>query len=871
MKNKLRISNTYNKNHNNRYFSMEPKNYNINIQQNQLYSISKPSNLPNFNLNNQRPERKKSAKSKNSENMKFKVNKNTKIIFSNKPSNSLNFKNKKNQNVNGMMITKNNNINPNFFNKISQSKDKIFMNHQNNNNFDFIKSMEVKINNKNFDIFNQNIFENEHMMVNNNYDHNKINSFQNNFIFNKDNNNIKIFNHNNNNDFNFFNNNNNKNKTKHNKRPKSSFKLKGNNYLLNQKIESHNNLLEFQHNKPNEIVDEIIDKENDIIFNSNINNNINILNERNNNYIKGGEIEYNKIQIFKEQNENNMNLPYNKVNLLENENNLKKENESLKEEMKKFKVLLKEKEEQKKKQIILQEEQKYLNLLNLKDKKIEELNEKILKNNKMMENQKKIINEYEIKINYYVEKLKNKLSDKNANIIQKEEELNKRSLELEKKEKEFNRKMNFLEDKENQLEKEKHDFEIEIENHKYKDENKLLNNKEIEELKSLKFKYYKKPIKLYLRPTLIGLNNIGATCFINSTLQCLSQTEALTNYFLNANNKEKIINNNIALKNKNNCQLSPIYLELIQKLWEKNEDKSSKSLSPDSFIKIINEMNPLFKKGEAGDSKDFIIFILEQFHKELKKPINSINNNNLKKNEPLNQYDKNNAFNHFFSDFAKETSIISDIFFGINETTNECINCKNKNPYNNPICYNYGIFNCLIFPLEEVKKMKNNSFSNNNIIINNNRVSLDECFFYNQKGEYFNGQNQNYCNICKQTCDSLYTSKIYSSPNVLILILNRGKGNIYDVKLDFNETIDITDYVLQKDKIKMIYNLYGVITHIGESGPNAHFVASCKSKIDNKWYRYNDAIVSDINNVQKEIIEFGTPYILFYKKNELQL
>ena len=40
------------------------------------------------------------------------------------------------------------------------------------------------------------------------------------------------------------------------------------------------------------------------------------------------------------------------------------------------------------------------------------------------------------------------------------------------------------------------------------------------------------PFDPYLKPTLIGLNNIGATCFMNSTLQCLSQTKSLTAYFL---------------------------------------------------------------------------------------------------------------------------------------------------------------------------------------------------------------------------------------------------------------------------------------------------------------------------------------------------
>ena len=84
--------------------------------------------------------------------------------------------------------------------------------------------------------------------------------------------------------------------------------------------------------------------------------------------------------------------------------------------------------------------------------------------------------------------------------------------------------------------------------------------------------------------------------------------------------------------------------------------------------------------------------------------------------------------------------------------------------------------------------------------------------------------------------------------------------------MDFSETIDITQFVLQKDKPQLIYNLYGVITHIGQSGPNAHFVASCKNPIDYKWYRFNDAFVNPINNLQKDVIEFGTPYILFYSK-----
>ena len=154
-------------------------------------------------------------------------------------------------------------------------------------------------------------------------------------------------------------------------------------------------------------------------------------------------------------------------------------------------------------------------------------------------------------------------------------------------------------------------------------------------------------------------------------------------------------------------------------------------------------MNPLFKEGEAGDSKDFIIYILEQLHKELYKSVNN-NNQLINIQQNLNQYDKQSSFNYFFYNFQKQCSIISDIFFGITETTNECINCKNNynsQGLNNPIFYNYQIFNCLIFPLEEVNNMKNNYLqNNNNIQINqNNVVTIYECFIYNQKPKLFKG------------------------------------------------------------------------------------------------------------------------------------
>ena len=376
------------------------------------------------------------------------------------------------------------------------------------------------------------------------------------------------------------------------------------------------------------------------------------------------------------------------------------------------------------------------------------------------------------------------------------------------------------------------------------------------------------PIRSYERPTLIGLNNIGAISFMNASLQCFSQTKDLTNYFLNIKNENRIINNNISIKNKNEPQLCPLYLNLIKKLWDKNT--YSKDFSPTIFSRTVEEMNPLFKEGQPGDCKDFIIFILEQFHKELKTIENNSNLN--PKFFSLNNYDIKATYDYFMNDFKKEKSIIKDLFFGINETTNICLNCKqnyNSQGMENPISYNFQENNCIIFPLEDIKNYKNSFLENNgiyNYMYPENIVSINECFYYYQKTDAFSGPNQNYCSICKQLSDSLFTTKMFTSPNILILILNRGKDNIYDIKLDFTEILDITDFVLEKEKPRILYKLYGVITHIGPSGPNAHFVASCKSPVNNIWYRYDDSSVNQITNVQQDIINFPIPYILFYQK-----
>ena len=44
---------------------------------------------------------------------------------------------------------------------------------------------------------------------------------------------------------------------------------------------------------------------------------------------------------------------------------------------------------------------------------------------------------------------------------------------------------------------------------------------------------------------------------------------------------------------------------------------------------------------------------------------------------------------------------------------------------------------------------------------------------------------------------------------------------------------------------------------------SGHFVAFCKNKIDKKWYKFNDSIVSACQKNDEYLM--GMPYILFYR------
>ena len=243
---------------------------------------------------------------------------------------------------------------------------------------------------------------------------------------------------------------------------------------------------------------------------------------------------------------------------------------------------------------------------------------------------------------------------------------------------------------------------------------------------------------------------------------------------------------------------------------------------------------------------------------KLHEELNMANNNINISNQILDQTNKVSMFPEFRNDFTQRyNSFASRLFFAINYDTTRCSQCGIN-------LFNYNIYFSLIFPLEEVHKFvyqnNNNQFNIININNNNNVIDIYQCFEFDRRVSLMSGDNAMFCGFCQRSTDYYTCTNLAYGPNVLIIILNRGKENI---KLNIYEDLNLNNYI-EINTTGVYYKLIGVVAIIDNN-----IFAFCKDPYANIWYKFNDAIVSPVENFKNEVIDYAMPYLLFYQKENI--
>ena len=368
------------------------------------------------------------------------------------------------------------------------------------------------------------------------------------------------------------------------------------------------------------------------------------------------------------------------------------------------------------------------------------------------------------------------------------------------------------------------------ENRRLKEENEIKMNKTKQIMNSIRSKKnYNKKIFKKNDKNLIGLMNLGQISFFNSVIQCLIHTELLSNYF-----------NNTKLNELNpNLKLAISYQNLVKKL----SDENIKSFYPSDFINTITEFGILknnVKITVNNDVFEFLKFILNQLHKELKEDIIYPNNNYL-------GFKNKFEFDSYNNSIGNEKSIITDIFQIVNENIIQCLN-KNINHAN----YKFEKFFYLSIDLRKEK-------------LNSKQITIKDCLINIRKK--LTEAALEYCESCQYICNVNHKHKIFLCPKILMIFLN-DSNFVNNIKFNLEEKLNITNLTKfdnDNNNKEQIYKLYGIIIKI-KNNLETKYISFCKNSTNNNWYSFDDENTKIIKNINEDINNYGIPLILFYSK-----
>lgn len=342
---------------------------------------------------------------------------------------------------------------------------------------------------------------------------------------------------------------------------------------------------------------------------------------------------------------------------------------------------------------------------------------------------------------------------------------------------------------------------------------------------------------------LVGLRNRGNTCYLNTSIQCLSNIQPLTEYFLMNNHLRDLNNRFVELNEKkaNEIIVTNEYSKLIKALWSSKWTPQGSSLEPKSFHELIQKCDNRFAGFDQHDSQEVLSLILDNLHEGLKYDVDITYSGKVENNLDKITID---SIQNLKKDLNDKYSIIVELFFG--QFINKIMDQKDNRLLSNK----FEMFSMLTVP----------------IVGNTLYNSLDK-YFDNEllETKYLDEKKNVYIDAYKQI-------RITTVPNFIIIILKRYKNinghyikSTNAIEFPIND-LDISKYCEGYDSCNCTLKLLAVGCHRGNLMAG-HYFSICRHK-NGGWYTYNDDIVSEFDISLHQNMLFKDGYILIYAKDK---
>ncbi|KAH1104269.1 hypothetical protein AAZX31_13G293100 [Glycine max] len=175
---------------------------------------------------------------------------------------------------------------------------------------------------------------------------------------------------------------------------------------------------------------------------------------------------------------------------------------------------------------------------------------------------------------------------------------------------------------------------------------------------------------------LTGLQNLGNTCFMNSSLQCLAHTPKLVDYFLEDYIREINHDNPLGM----NGEIALAFGDLLRKLWA----PGASPVAPRTFKSKLARFAPQFSGFNQHDSQELLAFLLDGLHEDLNrvkcKPYIEVKDGDDRPDEEV-------ADEYWHNHLARNDSVIVDVCQGQYKSTLVCPVCRKVSVTFDPFMY----------------------------------------------------------------------------------------------------------------------------------------------------------------------------------------
>ncbi|XP_061606168.1 ubiquitin carboxyl-terminal hydrolase 36 isoform X1 [Phyllopteryx taeniolatus] len=298
-----------------------------------------------------------------------------------------------------------------------------------------------------------------------------------------------------------------------------------------------------------------------------------------------------------------------------------------------------------------------------------------------------------------------------------------------------------------------------------------------------------------------GLHNLGNTCFLNSTVQCLTYTPPLANYLLSKEHSR-------ACHQSGFCMICVMQNHIIQTFAN-----TGNAIKPVSFIRDLKKIARHFRFGSQEDAHEFLRYTIDAMQKAC-----------------LNGYPK-------LDRQTQATTLVHQIFGGYLRSRVKCSICKSVSDTYDPY----------LDIAVEIRQAVN-------------IVRALELFV---KPDVLNGENAYMCAKCKKKVPATKRFTVHRTSNVLTLSLKRFanfSGGKITKDVGYPEFLNIRPYMSQSAGDPVMYGLYAVLVHSGYSCHAGHYYCYVKAS-NGQWYQMNDSMVHSSNI---KVVLNQQAYVLFY-------